>query len=139
VQFCGVPSAGLGPRGGVIGGAGIGISAHSGQREAACAYATHIASPEVQRGLYAEAGGQPGHRSAWLDPAVNELSSGFFRATLPGLDAGYLRPRYDGALLVQNDGADLIWAFIRDGGGDVDQLLDRLDALYRASLSGARA
>jgi multiple sugar transport system substrate-binding protein len=139
VQFRGVPSAGLGPRGGVIGGAGIGVSAHSPQREAACAHAVHLASPAVQRGLYAESGGQPGHRAAWLDPALDELSRGFFQDTLPGLDAGYLRPRYDGALVVQNDGADITWEFIRNGGGDVDQLLDRLDALYRGSLTGARA
>jgi multiple sugar transport system substrate-binding protein len=135
VRFRGVPSAGHGPLGGVIGGAGIGISAHSSQREAACAYAAHIASPEVQRGLYAESGGQPGHRSAWLDPVVNGLSHDFFRDTLPGLDAGYLRPRYDGQLIVQNEGGNITWEFLRTG-GDVNALLDRLDALYRRSLAG---
>ena len=132
VQFRPVPSAGLGPRGGVIGGAGLGISAHSRERDAALAYATYVASPEIQRTLYAESGGQPGHRSAWLDPAVNELSTGFFRDTLPGLDAGYLRPRYDGQLLVQNEGGDIMWQHLRHG-GDPDRLLDRLDDLYRRS------
>jgi multiple sugar transport system substrate-binding protein len=135
VQFRPVPSAGLGPRGGVIGGAGIGISAHSRQRELALEYATYLASPEIQRGLYVESGGQPGHRSAWLDPAANELSTGFFRDTLPGLDAGFLRPRYDGQLLVQNEGGDLTCAHLRDG-GDPNRLLDRLDDLYRRSLAG---
>ena len=138
VKFRAIPSAGFGPCGGVIGGAGIGISAHSKQREAACAYAAHIASPEIQRGLYVESGGQPGHRSAWLDPAANELSRGFFEDTLPGLDAGYLRPRYDGAVVVQNEGGDITWQSLRQG-GDVDDLLDRLDDLYRGSLRGARA
>jgi multiple sugar transport system substrate-binding protein len=132
VQFRPVPSAGLGPRGGVIGGAGLGISAHSRDRDAALEYATYVASPEIQRTLYAESGGQPGHRSAWLDPAVNDLSTGFFRDTLPGLDAGYLRPRYDGQLLVQNEGGDIMWQHLR-GGGDPDRLLDRLDDLYRRS------
>ena len=42
VQFRPVPSAGLGPRGGVIGGAGLGISAHTQQREAAIEYATYV-------------------------------------------------------------------------------------------------
>ena len=40
----------------------------------------------------------------------------------PGLDAGYLRPRYDGALVIQNEGGDLVWEFIQDGaGGDVER------------------
>jgi multiple sugar transport system substrate-binding protein len=136
VQFRPIPSAGLGPRGGTIGGAGIGISAHTRQREAAVAYARYVASPEMQRTLYVESGGQPGHRSAWLDPAANELSTGYFRDTLPGLDLGYLRPRYDGQLLVQNDGGDATCEHLRRGGSR-DALLDQLDQLYRRSLRGS--
>jgi multiple sugar transport system substrate-binding protein len=130
-----IPSAGHGSRGGVIGGAGLGISAHSTQREAAAAYARYVAAPETQRTVYVQAGGQPGHRGAWLDAAANELVTGFFRDTLPGLDAGYLRPRYDGQLLVQNEGGDTTWRHLRDG-GDRSALLDRLDDLYRRSLQG---
>jgi multiple sugar transport system substrate-binding protein len=130
-----IPSAGLGPRGGVIGGAGIGISAHTREREAAAAYAAWVASPAIQRTLYVEAGGQPGHRSAWLDEHANELATGFFRDTLPGLDAGYLRPRYDGQTIVQNEGGDIFCAHLRDR-GDRTALLDTLDALYRRSLEG---
>ena len=138
VQFRPVPSAGLGPRGGVIGGAGLGISAHTQERDAAIEYATYVASPEIQRTLYVESGGQPGHRAAWLDPTANELSTGFFRDTLPGLDAGYLRPRYDGALIVQNEGGDITWEHLQTG-GDPNGLLDRLDDLYRRSLLGVHA
>ncbi len=136
VRFQPVPSAGLGPRGGVIGGAGIGISASSAHCEAARDYAAYVASPEVQRSLYVDAGGQPGHRGAWLDPAANETCCGFFADTLPGLDAGYLRPRYDGALLVQNDGGKIMFEFLRNG-GEPGRLLDTLDDLYRRSQSGA--
>jgi multiple sugar transport system substrate-binding protein len=133
VRFRPVPSAGLGPRGGVIGGAGLGVSSHCRQVDAARDYATYLASPAIQRTLYVESGGQPGHRAAWVDPAANALASGYFEDTLPGLDAGYLRPRYDGALLVQSQGGDLVWEFLRSG-GDPSDLLDRLDALYRRSL-----
>jgi multiple sugar transport system substrate-binding protein len=135
VRFSPIPSAGQGPRGGVIGGAGIGISAHTGSLDAAVAYSTYVASPEIQRTLYVESGGQPGHRSAWLDDDANELATGFFRDTLPGLDAGYLRPRYDGQLMVQNEGGDMTWDFLQTG-GDPAAFLDRLDALYRRSLGG---
>ena len=82
--------------------------------DAAVAYSTYVASPEIQRTLYVESGGQPGHRSAWLDDAANELATGFFRDTLPGLDAGYLRPRYDGQLMVQNEGGDITWELPQD-------------------------
>jgi len=135
VHFRPVPSAGLGPCGGVIGGAGLSVSSRCRELDAARAYAEYVASPEVQRTLYVEAGGQPGHRSAWIDPHANELSSDYFAATLPGLDAGYLRPRYDGALRVQNDGGNMVWESLRAGGDPAD-LLDRLDALYRRSLAG---
>ena len=98
VRFRPIPSAGLGPRGGVIGGAGLGISARCANVEAARDYAMYVASPEIQQTLYVESGGQPGHRTAWVDSGANELSCSYFADTLPGLEAGYLRPRYDGAL-----------------------------------------
>jgi multiple sugar transport system substrate-binding protein len=132
LRFRPVPSAGFGPRGGVIGGAGLAISAHCANEEAARDYATYVASADVQRTLYVEAGGQPGHRAAWLDSRANALSCGYFADTLAGLDAGYLRPRYDGALLVQNEGGDLVWRFLQSD-GDANNLLDTIDALYRRS------
>jgi multiple sugar transport system substrate-binding protein len=132
VRFRPIPSANLGPRGGVIGGAGLGISARCANVEAARDYAMYVASPEIQRTLYVESGGQPGHRSAWLDGRANELSSGYFVDTLPGLDGGYLRPRYEGSLLVQNRGGGIVWEFLRSG-GDPTRVLDALDALYRRS------
>src|SRR5581483_9073821 len=95
LRFRAIPSAGHGPRGGVIGGAGLAVSARCRDVDAARAYAEYVASAEVQRTLYVEAGGQPGHRSAWTDAHANELSGSYFAETLPGLDAGYLRPRYD--------------------------------------------
>ena len=135
VRFRPVPSAGLGPRGGIIGGAGLSISSRCEHLDAARAYAEYVASPEVQRTLYVDAGGQPGHRSAWLDEHANGLAASYFADTLPGLDAGYLRPRYDGAVIVQNEGGDMVWESLRSG-GDPSELLDRLDALYRRSLAG---
>jgi multiple sugar transport system substrate-binding protein len=137
VRFRPIPSAGLGSRGGVIGGAGLCISSRCKHVEAAREYAMYVVSPEIQRTVYVESGGQPGHRLAWLDPAANALASGYFEETLPGLDAGYLRPRYDGAVLVQNEGGKILWEFLRSGGEPCD-VLDRLDALYRRSLHQKR-
>jgi multiple sugar transport system substrate-binding protein len=121
------------PRG-TLGGAGLAVSAQRPNADAAVAYARFTADPATQRTVYAEGGGQPGHRSAWTDASVNASSSGFFADTLAALDAAYLRPRYDGVLGFQEAGGDLIHAWLREG-GDAGVVLDDLDARYCASLS----
>ena len=101
------------------------------------AYVRFVADPEVQRNVYFEGGGQPGHRSAWTDRGVNEASNGFFADTLPALDAAYLRPRFDGFLGLQERAGDLVLRWLRVG-GEPDRVLEDLDALYRASLPAER-
>ncbi len=128
VRFAPVP----GGAGGIIGGAGVAISANCKHVEAAAAYAKFVADPDTQRGLYFQSGGQPGHRKAWLDPAVNAACSNFFFDTLPGLDAGYLRPRYLGYMHVQETSGQIINRFLAEG-GEIDAVLDQLDDLYRHS------
>ena len=51
----------------VLGGTGLAISAKCQHKEAALAYASYTASAEVQKTLFFDNGGQPGHRGAWLD------------------------------------------------------------------------
>ena len=63
-----------------LGGTGLAISRRCQNLDLALDYAQFVASPDCQRGLYAIAGGQPGHRRAWLDPAVN-AGAGDFSAT----------------------------------------------------------
>jgi multiple sugar transport system substrate-binding protein len=127
------PSGPDGTPRGTLGGAGLAVSALRPNVEAAVSYASFTADPTTQRTIYVEAGGQPGHRSAWTDASVNASSSRFFADTLAALDAAYLRPRYDGFLGFQEAGGDLIHAWLRDG-GDARRVLDDLDAAYRASL-----
>lgn len=134
VRFAGVPTIGSGePRGGVLGGAGVAISSHTPQPQAAADFAAFVASPEVQRGVYFASGGQPGHRAAWLDDEVNRASSNFFRDTLANLDNAYLRPRYHGFMECQEDSGKLVHQWLADGTESADWLLDRLDAVYQAS------
>ncbi|HYO29319.1 MAG TPA: hypothetical protein VER37_01950, partial [Thermomicrobiales bacterium] len=133
VRFAGVPTMDGGePGGGILGGAGLAVSARTAHPAAAAAYAAFVAGPDVQRTVYFAAGGQPGHRAAWTDNAVNEASSGFFRDTLGSLDRAYLRPRYLGYMEVQERGGELIHGWLKDGAAE-DPLLDRLDELYRKS------
>jgi multiple sugar transport system substrate-binding protein len=133
VRFRGVPTIGGGePRGGILGGAGIAISSRTQHPAAAAAYAAYVASPDVQRGVYFIAGGQPGHRAAWRDDTVNAASSDFFRDTLDNLDRAYLRPRYLGFMAAQEHSGEAVYRWLADGGSP-DALLDELDELYRQS------
>lgn len=132
VRFAPGPEGVDGVPRGTLGGAGLAVSAHSRNVDAATEYARFVADAESQRTVYFDGGGQPGHRAAWTDRAVNASSSGFFADTLPALDAAWLRPRYDGVLEFQDRGGELINSWLRDG-GDAGAVPDALDAWYAES------
>lgn len=112
-----------------LGGTGLAISSACEHLDSALEYARYTASPECQRTLFFESGGQPGHRSAWLDEEVNRRSNGFFAKTLPALDRAYLRPRYAGYLHFQDRAGDYVQAYVKDG-GDPNAVLGELERLY---------
>ncbi|HWM27068.1 MAG TPA: hypothetical protein VNQ14_01320 [Woeseiaceae bacterium] len=101
--------------GSVLGGVGIALSARSPDPELAAGLARLIASREVQRGLYATAGGQPGHAAAWDSPKVNELTDGFFAATRSTMEQAFLRPRVAGHRRFQVMAGELIHRFTWEG------------------------
>jgi multiple sugar transport system substrate-binding protein len=116
----------------MLGGAGLAISAKCKNLKAAVDYVKFVADPETQRGLYFTSGGQPGHRSAWLDEKVNSASSNYFLNTLPTLDAAFVRPSYPGYLKFQDRAGHCIHEFLRDG-GTAGKVLDTLNELLRES------
>lgn len=83
-------------RGGLLGGAGMAISRYSDAAPEAAAFMAWLHSPQIQAGPYVESGGQPGNVAAWRDAQVNANSHDFFAATLPTLEAAYVRPRFAG-------------------------------------------
>jgi multiple sugar transport system substrate-binding protein len=130
LRFAPGPAGGSGVRVGTLGGAGLAVSASSPNVDAAARYAAFVASPGIQRGLYVREQGQPGHRSAWTDPAVNELANGYFERTLPGLDAAYLRPRHAGFLEFQDRAGAEVHRFLVERADDALDAVDRLDAIW---------
>jgi multiple sugar transport system substrate-binding protein len=90
-----------------LGGAGIAVSSKTKHPRACMDYAEFTASPDIQKGLYFQAGGQPGHRGAWTDDAVNAASSNFFRDTLQTLDESLLRGKFPGYMTFQDQGTPL--------------------------------
>ena len=127
VQFNGQPLRST------LGGTGLAISTHCQNVELAVAYAQFVASPACQRGMYVMSGGQPGHRTAWLDPVVNQMCGNFFRDTLPTLDDAYLRPRYAGYIPFQDHAGPVVHRYLREG-DDPRAALAEMDKLYRESL-----
>jgi multiple sugar transport system substrate-binding protein len=127
---------GQGPMRTTLGGTGIAVSAASRHIDFALAYIMFTADPEIQRTIYADNGGQPGHRAAWLDEELNRRTCDYFRATLPALDRAYLRPTYDGYMHFQDHAGDLVRNYMMNG-GDIDAVLDGMNRLYRESRKGA--
>ena len=121
-----------------LGGTGLAISAHCQHKDIAVDYTKYVNSGLIQRTLYVENGGQPGHRSAWLDETVNTRSNHFFRDTLATLDNAYLRPRYDGYLHFQDVGGPIVREFLMDQ-ADAKATLKQLQKVYEDSLRGIDA
>jgi multiple sugar transport system substrate-binding protein len=110
--FGDAPRGPSGARGSVLGGVGLAVSARSANRKAAAALARHIASADVQRGLYARSGGQPGHAAAWESSSVNETTGQFFVATRRTIEQAFVRPRVSGHRPFQPRAGQLIHRFI---------------------------
>jgi multiple sugar transport system substrate-binding protein len=102
LQAGGLVTHGGRPLRSTLGGAGVAVSARTKHPQTAADYAMFTASPEVQRGIYFAAGGQPGHRSAWVDPAVNAPCHGFFQDTLQTIDEAICRPKVPGYMDFQD-------------------------------------
>lgn len=122
-----------GVRGSAIGGAGLGVSAHTRERDATLAYARFAAQPATQR-AFAAHHGQPAHRAAWTDPEVDARFGGFFGATRATLEGAWVRPRYPGYPAFQKDAGMLIESHLR-GGLEEGQLLAGLQALHAGGAS----
>jgi multiple sugar transport system substrate-binding protein len=119
-----------------LGGAGMAISARSAHPREAADYLAWVMSASVQQGLFVNAGGQPGHRAAWLADEPNRTTGGYFAATLPTLDDAWVRPRYPGYIEFQDAAGHAVHAYLRGETGAV-AAYDRLDALHRGAHQAA--
>ena len=136
IAFADIPVlwAGGAPVGSALGGTGIAVSAWSSCADAAVEFAYWVASDEVQRGLYAFGGGQPGNAAAWEDPAVNEPVFGFYRQTQATLAGAWVRPRHDGYMRFQEAASQQLLAALRAGETSGKSLVGDLNRMFRESL-----
>lgn len=130
VSFASIPSSGRGPVGSTLGGTGLAISQKCEHRDVALAYAFWVASKECQRTLYVESGGQPASKRAWLDSHANQLTNGYFAATLTGIENAWLRPRFAGFERFQVAATTVIGQFLKTE-RSTRATLEGLDEIYR--------
>jgi multiple sugar transport system substrate-binding protein len=91
-RFTDIPSSGRGPLGAVLGGAGLAVSATSQHPQEAAQYAAWASSAEGQL-IGARSGGQPGSRTVWADPTLDQPTRAFFRDTAASIEHAWVRPR----------------------------------------------
>lgn len=134
LQYVDIPSAGQGPVGSTLGGAGLGVSAWSADPVAAARYAAWVTGQDVQRSVVFPNGGQPGSRTVWDDRALDGESGGFFSGTRRTMDAACIRPRAAWwPQMSRHGGRKLIEGI---GSGKSPQVvLSALEACYRAALA----
>ncbi len=112
IRFGNAPVGRKGNIGSVLGGVGIAVSSLSEHCDAAADLARRVASPEVQSGVYATSGGQPGHAAGWQSHTVNSLVKDFFLGTRKTIDQAFLRPRVTGHRRFQVLAGELIHGYI---------------------------
>lgn len=122
LKYVDIPAGPRGVAGSQLGGAGVAVSSRAGDLDAARAYALWVASPEVQSGVYYDAGGQPGYASSWDDDRLNEDSWDFFRGTRQTLEQAWVRPRTAGYIEFQDTVSPWVTATLRGELTDEDLL-----------------
>ncbi len=133
VRFTDIPVAGIdGPKGSALGGTGIAVSAFTRAPKEAVDFAYWIASGDVQKGLYASSGGQPGHAAAWEDHAVNAATADFYRGTRTTLETAWVRPRHNGYMAFQQAASDRINTGLV-GKENADGVIANLNRLFQQS------
>jgi multiple sugar transport system substrate-binding protein len=135
-RFLDLPSAGDGPVGAILGGAGLAVSAASAHPEEAAAFAAFASGAEAQRSLVGPAGGQPGSRTAWNAPELDRAAQGFFSGTAATIERAWVRPRERWYPAFQREGGRLLTRGL--AGGEVPRrLLEALDSVYRDCVNRA--
>ncbi|MBB6670449.1 ABC transporter substrate-binding protein [Cohnella nanjingensis] len=143
LRFADIPAISREPRGSLLGGVGIAVSALSSHVPLAVEFAMFAASGDVQRTLYVENGGQPGHAAAWRDAEANERCGGFFESTLRTMELSYMRPRNKAFPEFQEKaGIVLHGAIKRRAAGDSISpaaVAEAMNSLYRQCLSSGKS
>ena len=124
--------------GSTLGGTGIAVTRRCPQSPALAAHLTWLLDPVTQASFIGRHDGQPAARGAWEDAALDASSGGFYASTRRTLEAAWVRPRHAGYIEFQGRASGLIRSGLAERVPPA-RLLDRLGALWRASLPAGAA
>ncbi|MCF8567954.1 extracellular solute-binding protein [Alicyclobacillus tolerans] len=131
LHFGDIPTIGSRPpKGSILGGVGIAMSAYSEEKTVASEFIQYVTSEPFQVGAYFEVGGQPGHLKAWTSELNNSKSNHFFKNTQQTLELSYIRPRNQGYPSFQIEAGEVIHSFLRSG-EDRAATVKELNRLYK--------
>lgn len=115
---------------GILGGAGIGVSALRASASEAQKFATWVTSGTPQSAVYLENDGQPAHRAPWENLRQDPRYSNFFDSAYITMNTAWTRPRDEWFLDFVDEVCAIFSDFLtRDQPND--GFLDTLNALYR--------
>jgi multiple sugar transport system substrate-binding protein len=98
----------IGRPGSTLGGAGIGISRRTKIGEGLIAYLTWLLNEQTQIEFVTAFDGQPSLLPAWIDPGVNRRWNDFYQDTAETVKQAWVRPRYPGYIVFQNEGSEIL-------------------------------
>ena len=119
--------------GSTLGGTGIAITQRCPLEPALAQHLAWLLDPATQTSFMGAHEGQPSARESWTDAGLDGRSGGFYSGTLRTTEAAWVRPRFDGFIEFQGRGSELLRAGLAQR-TPARTLLERLDALWRASL-----
>lgn len=122
------------PRG-ILGGAGIGVSAQTKAMDAAIKFAQWVTSESVQSGVYLQNEGQPANRHTWLAKKNDPQYKGFFQGGFHTIDNAWTRPRDTWFLGFVDDACEIMPDFFRKDLTS-QECLKRLNTAYSHHTKG---
>lgn len=138
VEYCDLPVyRGRAAGRGILGGAGIGVSAATEHPESAIAFARWATSEPVQSGVYLESEGQPAHRGSWRSMGADPRFAGFLGGALSTMENAWTRPRDPWFLDFADDVCEIFPDFLL-ADRDEEAFLGDINGIYRKR-TGARA
>jgi len=138
LRFVDIPSARDRPVGSLLGGAGLAVSSRSRRPFEAAAFAAWATGRDAQVEVIFPAGGQPASRSAWLDPALDAASGGFFSGTRATINAAHVRPRAPWWPPFQEEAGHVVVHALREREQAADAVA-ALERLYRRRRDGGES
>lgn len=115
---------------GILGGAGIGVSAQSSVLEQAKEFARWVSSADVQAGVYLENEGQPAHKHAWTSRKNDKRYTGFLTGSFETMNNAWTRPRDEWFLHFVDDACDIFPSFFLKDQTE-EEFLKQINKLYR--------